>query len=135
MHVSGNKHHGAGADLDGAKKVEKITGENYSGEATARRRVEKNYSGQSTARRRWENYIDEVTTEQLKLYANSRIISLKFFPCGAIAKRSIQTECMLLARLRGIPCVKKFQQNKSHPARKILDGADCLDGAEKISTG
>jgi len=25
LHVSGNKHHGAGADLDGAKKVEKIT--------------------------------------------------------------------------------------------------------------
>ena len=106
MHVSGNKHHGAGADLDGAEKVEKITVENYSGEAaarrrekknysgeaTARRRVEKNYSGQSTARRRWENYIDEVTTEQLKLYANSRIISLKFFPCGAIAKRNKQTE-------------------------------------------
>ena len=52
MHVSGNKHHGAGADLDGAEKVEKITVENYSGEDAARRRVEKKYSGESTARRR-----------------------------------------------------------------------------------
>jgi hypothetical protein len=47
LQISGNKHHGAGANLDGA---EKITEENYSGDAAAKRRVEKNYSGEAATR-------------------------------------------------------------------------------------
>jgi len=58
--------------------LRKITAENYSGEASAKRHVEKNYSGEAAverqgeknhsgkaaAKRRWDNYIDEVATEQ-----------------------------------------------------------------------
>jgi hypothetical protein len=37
-----------------------------------------------------------------------------------------------VARLRGIPCVNNFQQNKSHPARKIFSKKNCTPH-EKIS--
>jgi hypothetical protein len=55
---------------------------------------------------------------------------VKNFPAKQIPPRAKNFEQKKIA-----PCAKNFQQKKSHSTRKILGGADCLDGAGKISTG